>query len=242
MLVESIFLTCWSLGCWIFWLLNPASFLVEPWLLNPAVLVAESSCFGCWSLGCWIFWLLNPASFLVEPWLLNPAFLVAEAMVVESVSLVVEAGFFGCWTLVVETGFVQFNTPMFHLSKPSSFKKTDQPFLWTKIPHLNPPPVLSRFHRRFRRTSTWAAECRLQGCKDCKNKLPQMTKAENRGSRYISWVWPLPSNSDHQDYYIFSGEFLYKTLFATGKGPHPRYTCIYTRVKVDGTGTMYWFI
>ena len=35
-----------------------------------------------------------------RPFLLNPAFLVAEAMVVESVSLVVESG------LVVETWFV----------------------------------------------------------------------------------------------------------------------------------------
>ena len=27
-------------------------------------------------------------------------------------------------------------------------------------------------------------------------------------SSTISWVWPLPSNSDHQDYYIFSRESL----------------------------------
>ena len=39
-----------------------------------------------------------------HPFLLNPAFLVAEAMVVESVSLVVEAGALGCWTSVVEAG------------------------------------------------------------------------------------------------------------------------------------------
>ena len=30
------------------------------------------------------------------------------------------------------------------------------------------------------------------------------------------WVWPLPSNSDHQDYYIFSRESRNKPLFATG--------------------------
>ena len=44
----------------------------------------------------------------------------------------------------------------------------------------------------------------------------------------IIWVWPLPSNSDHQDYYIFSTESLYKPLFATftGKGPYPNYKVI----------------
>ena len=26
----------------------------------------------------------------------------------------------------------------------------------------------------------------------------------SEGKRYRDWVWPLPSNSDHQDYYIFS--------------------------------------
>ena len=40
----------------------------------------------------------------------------------------------------------------------------------------------------------------------------------------ISWVWPLPSNSDHQDYSILVGN-PYKPVFATvtGKGPHPRF-------------------
>ena len=33
---------------------------------------------------------------------------------------------------------------------------------------------------------------------------------------YISWVWPLPSSSDHQDYYIFSRVRPYKPFFATG--------------------------
>ena len=75
-------LTCWGLGCWIFW------------LLNPAVLVVD----GCWIrlFGCWIrlFWLLNLSCWIRPCWLLNPAFwlnlafLVAEALVAES---------FGCW-------------------------------------------------------------------------------------------------------------------------------------------------
>ena len=49
----------------------------------------------------------------------------------------------------------------------------------------------------------------------------------------IYWVWPLPSNSDHQDYYIFSRESRTKPLFATviGKGPHPTY------ILING---MYW--
>ena len=29
-------------------------------------------------------------------------------------------------------------------------------------------------------------------------------KTNSEGKRYRDWVWPLPSNSDHQDYYIFS--------------------------------------
>ena len=33
---------------------------------------------------------------------------------------------------------------------------------------------------------------------------------------HIHWVWPRPSNSDHQDYYIFSRESRTKPLFATG--------------------------
>ena len=39
------------------------------------------------------------------------------------------------------------------------------------------------------------------------------------------WVVPLPSNSDHQDYYIFSRESQPKPSFATitGKGDNPRY-------------------
>ena len=32
----------------------------------------------------------------------------------------------------------------------------------------------------------------------------------------IDWVWPLSSNSDHQDYSIFSRESRTKPLFATG--------------------------
>ena len=37
----------------------------------------------------------------------------------------------------------------------------------------------------------------------------------------IIWVWPLSSNSDHQDYSIFSIGNPYK-FTVTGKGPHPR--------------------
>ena len=42
----------------------------------------------------------------------------------------------------------------------------------------------------------------------------------------IHWMWPPPSNSDHQDYYIFSRESLYKPSFTTvtGRGPYPSYT------------------
>ena len=49
----------------------------------------------------------------------------------------------------------------------------------------------------------------------------------------IIWVWPLPSNSDHQDYYIFSTESLYKPLFATftGKGPYPNLLQSYFRLS-----------
>ena len=54
----------------------------------------------------------------------------------------------------------------------------------------------------------------------------------------ISWVWmvwPLPSNSDHQDYYIFSRE-PYKPLFATvtGKRPHPSYKRFAERISCLG--------
>ena len=44
-----------------------------------------------------------------------------------------------------------------------------------------------------------------------------------------TWVWPLPSNSDHQDYYSLIRESQPKPLFATvtGKGPHPNYNPSY---------------
>ena len=100
LVVESGFFGCWSLGCWIVWLLKPAFLVAEAmvvesgcfgcwirlfWLLNPVFLVVESGFVGCWSLGCWMF--------CSE----EPAFLVVEAMVVESVAMVVESG-----VLVVE--------------------------------------------------------------------------------------------------------------------------------------------
>ena len=46
---------------------------------------------------------------------------------------------------------------------------------------------------------------------------------------YITWMWPPPSNSDHQDYYIFLGN-PYKPSFTTvtGRGPHPIYNCLQT--------------
>ncbi len=43
----------------------------------------------------------------------------------------------------------------------------------------------------------------------------------------IRCVWPPPSNSHHQDYYIFSGRSQPKPSFPTGilgGGPHPNYT------------------
>ena len=42
----------------------------------------------------------------------------------------------------------------------------------------------------------------------------------------ILWMWPPPSNSHHQDYYIFSIGDPYKPSLATvtGRGPHPSYT------------------
>ena len=43
--------------------------------------------------------------------------------------------------------------------------------------------------------------------------------------RGITWVVPPPSNSDHQNYYIFSRGSQSKPSFATVtvRGPHPRY-------------------
>ena len=32
----------------------------------------------------------------------------------------------------------------------------------------------------------------------------------------IAWMWPPPSNSDHQDYYMFSRESQPKPSFTTG--------------------------
>ena len=45
----------------------------------------------------------------------------------------------------------------------------------------------------------------------------------------IHWVVPLPSNSDHQDYYIFSRESLQTFISTiTGKGDNPIHTYIFT--------------
>ena len=41
-------------------------------------------------------------------------------------------------------------------------------------------------------------------------------KLTNNKFYSILWVWPPPSNSDHQDYYIFSRGFQPKPSFATG--------------------------
>ena len=56
-----------------------------------------------------------------------------------------------------------------------------------------------------------------------------------------SWVWPLPSNSDHQDYYIFRRECRTKPLFATGilgRG-HTQGRSIYIRYFELGTINLY---
>ena len=87
--------------------INPPPAPPHPWLLNSTLLVVEplvvEDC-GCWirGFGCWI-----RLCWLLKPWLLN--------------RLVVETGFFGCWShgcwirlfwllnpafLVVESGFV----------------------------------------------------------------------------------------------------------------------------------------
>ncbi len=49
----------------------------------------------------------------------------------------------------------------------------------------------------------------------------------NKKSR-ILWMWPPPSNSHHQEYYIFNRESQPKPSFATvtGRGPHPKNTII----------------
>ena len=46
--------------------------------------------------------------------------------------------------------------------------------------------------------------------------------------KVIPWVVPLPSNSDHQDYYIFSRESLWTFISTiTGKGDNPSYTMLF---------------
>ena len=49
----------------------------------------------------------------------------------------------------------------------------------------------------------------------------------------IDWVWPLPSNSDHQDYRILVGN-PYKPLFVTvtGRGPYPIYHHVHSLSKM----------
>ena len=56
-------------------------------------------------------------------------------------------------------------------------------------------------------------------------KIPDVCMMNGR-QYSILWVWPPPSNSDHQDYYIFYRESQPKPSFATitGRGPHPKYT------------------
>ena len=59
-------------------------------------------------------------------------------------------------------------------------------------------------------------------------QIPQerWVNSVNQGTRTgVPWVVPPPSNSDHQDYYIFSRD-PYKPSFATvtGRGDNPRCT------------------
>ena len=64
---------------------------------------------------------------------------------------------------------------------------------------------------------------------------------------YIYWVWPPHSNSDHQDYYIFSRGSQPKPSFptVTGRGPYP--ICIYINklCKLYPTSydvSFFWFV
>ena len=61
---------------------------------------------------------------------------------------------------------------------------------------------------------------------------------------YITWVVPLPSNSHHQDWYVFRIGDPYKPSFATGtvRGDTPIYNYIYNHKDViDGHMKKYIF-
>ena len=59
----------------------------------------------------------------------------------------------------------------------------------------------------------------------------------------IIWVVPLPSNSDHRDYFMFSRESVYinhyKPSFATitGKGDNPKYNVLASKLPILGSFT-----
>ena len=59
---------------------------------------------------------------------------------------------------------------------------------------------------------------------EARQRILKLTKHEKHNKQNISWVVPLPSNSDHQDYYIFSRES--QNIFIstiTGKGGNPKH-------------------
>ena len=85
--LESGFLCCWSLGCWIFWLFNLVFLVVA--LLNSVIVVAETLTIE--SFGCWIrlFWLLKFGYWIRHFWLLN-LILVVKSGWLSCLSV-------GCW-------------------------------------------------------------------------------------------------------------------------------------------------